>query len=204
MFKYKGFDYNLDQVTQAADDKGLSVDEYVNKFGLETVDDTEEIQTDPNEGKTNGVAETGATVTPTTGPAPEVLDNTGAPEVTGFKPVESSLGSKWTDNFVELEGVQFDDGAIGLGAVELEGVTVTADRYKQVEQDIENKNAQQVVAMSPGDISGLVKFLSDKGNDLFGKPEKAEDISTTASLYGTTVNSLIQLSGVDDLSLIHI
>ena len=137
MFKYKGFDYNLDQVTQAADDKGLSVDEYVNKFGLETVDDTEEIQTDPNEGKTNGVAETGATVTPTTGPAPEVLDNTGAPEVTGFKPVESSLGSKWTDNFVELEGVQFDDGAIGLGAVELEGVTVTADRYKQVEQDIE-------------------------------------------------------------------
>ena len=158
--------------------------------------------TDPEEGKTNGVAEEGATVTPTTGPAPEIIDDTGAPEVTGFKPVESSLGSKWTDNFVELEGVQFDDGAIGLGAIELEGVTVTADQYKKVEQDIENEGAKQVddqvIAMSPGDISGLVKFLSDKGKDLFGNPEKAEDISTTASLYGTTVNSLVQLSGVDD------
>ncbi len=154
------------------------------------------------EGKTNGVAETGATVTPETGQAPEMIDDTGAPEVTGFKPVESSLGSKWTDNFVELEGVQFDDGAIGLGAIELEGVTVTADQYKKVEQDIENEGAKQVddqvIAMSPGDISGLVKFLSDKGKDLFGNPEKAEDISTTASLYGTTVNSLVQLSGVDD------
>ena len=154
------------------------------------------------EGKTNGVAETGATVTPETGPAPEIINDTGAPEVTGFKPVESSLGSKWTDNFVELEGVQFDDGAIGLGAIELEGVTVTADQYKKVEQDIENEGAkqveEQVIAMSPGDISGLVKFLSDKGKDLFGNPEKAEDISTTASLYGTTVNSLVQLSGVDD------
>ena len=109
--------------------------------------------TDPEEGKTNGVAEEGATVTPTTGPAPEIIDDTGAPEVTGFKPVESSLGSKWTDNFVELEGVQFDDGAIGLGAIELEGVTVTADQYKKVEQDIENEGAKQVddqvIAMSP-------------------------------------------------------
>ena len=178
--------------------------EEVDIFEAETPDAvriTDEI-TDPEEGKTNGVAEEGATVTPTTGQAPEIIDDTGAPEVTGFKPVESSLGSKWTDNFVELEGVQFDDGAIGLGAVELEGVTVTADQYKKVEQDIENEGAkqveEQVIAMSPGDISGLVKFLSDKGNDLFGKPEKAEDISTTASLYGTTVNSLVQLSGVDD------
>ncbi len=64
MFKYKGFDYNLDQVTQAADNKGLSVDEYVNKFGLETVEDTVEIQTDPNEGKTNGAVETDAAVAP--------------------------------------------------------------------------------------------------------------------------------------------
>ena len=178
--------------------------EEVDIFEMETPDAiriTDEI-TDPEEGKTNGVAEEGATVTPKTGPAPEIIDDTGAPEVTGFKPVESSLGSKWTDNFVELEGIQFDDGAIGLGAIELEGVTVTADQYKKVEQDIENEGAkqveEQVIAMSPGDISGLVKFLSDKGNDLFGKPEKAEDISTTASLYGTTVNSLVQLSGVDD------
>ena len=189
MFKYKLGDdiYNVPT-------------EEVDIFEAETPDAIK--ITDEEEGKTNGVADEGATVTPTTGPAPEIIDDTGAPEVTGFKPVESSLGSKWTDNFVELEGVQFDDGAIGLGAIELEGVTVTADQYKKVEQDIENKGAkqveEQVIAMSPGDISGLVKFLSDKGKDLFGNPEKAEDISTTASLYGTTVNSLVQLSGVDD------
>ena len=39
MFRYKGFDYSLDQVTQAAEEKGLSVNDYVNEFGLETVGD---------------------------------------------------------------------------------------------------------------------------------------------------------------------
>lgn len=193
MFELNGEQYSLDQVEEAAKQSNLSLDDYIKEYSIVKLDE---------EGKTNGVAEEGATVTPETGQAPEIIDDTGAPEVTGFKPVESSLGSKWTDNFVELEGVQFDDGAIGLGAIELEGVTVTADQYKKVEQDIENEGAkqveEQVIAMSPGDISGLVKFLSDKGKDLFGNPEKAEDISTTASLYGTTVNSLVQLSGVDD------
>ena len=153
MFKYKLGDdiYNVPT-------------EEVDIFEAETPDAIK--ITDEEEGKTNGVADEGETVTPTTGPAPEIIDDTGAPEVTGFKPVESSLGSKWTDNFVELEGVQFDDGAIGLGAIELEGVTVTADQYKKVEQDIENKGAkqveEQVIAMSPGDISGLVSFYQTK------------------------------------------
>jgi hypothetical protein len=146
MFELNGKEYSLQDVEQAAASSNLSLDEYIKKAGLKTIEP----------GKTNGVAETGATVTPTTGQAPEIIDNTGAPEVTGFKPVESSLGSKWTDNFVELEGVQFDDGAIGLAAIELEGVTVTADQYKKVEQDIENEGAkqveEQVISMSPGDI----------------------------------------------------
>ena len=38
MFRYEGFDYSLDQVTDAASKKGLSVDEYVDQFGLETVE----------------------------------------------------------------------------------------------------------------------------------------------------------------------
>ena len=156
--------------------------------------------TDPEEGKTNGVAEEGATVTPKTGPAPETPENTGAPEVTGFKPVESSLGSKWTDNFVELEGVQFDDGAIGLDAIELENVTVTADRYKEVEQELQNKLAENFGTEYKGfvDLDGTVKFLSEFGNDLFGKPEKAEEISTAASLYGSFTNAMIQLATVDE------
>ena len=73
MFRYEGFDYSLDQVTDAASKKGLSVDEYVDQFGLETVGVTEEIQTDPEKGKTNGAAAKGATATPKTGQAPEIL-----------------------------------------------------------------------------------------------------------------------------------
>ena len=51
--------------------------EEVDIFEMETPDAiriTDEI-TDPEEGKTNGVAETGATVTPTTGPAPESTES---------------------------------------------------------------------------------------------------------------------------------
>ena len=73
MFKYQGFDYSLEQVTEAADNLGLTVDEYVNKHGLETVEVTEEVQTNPTEGKTNGAVAKGATATPETGQAPEIL-----------------------------------------------------------------------------------------------------------------------------------
>ncbi len=59
-------------VIEAAEVEGLSVDEYVNqKDGLETVEVTEEIQTEPTEGKTNGAVAKGATATPVTGQAPE-------------------------------------------------------------------------------------------------------------------------------------
>ena len=57
MFRYEGFDYSLDQVTDAASKKGLSVDEYVDQFGLETVEVTDEIQEPVTEGKTNGLWE---------------------------------------------------------------------------------------------------------------------------------------------------
>jgi hypothetical protein len=71
MFRYEDFDYSLDQVTDAASKKGLSVDEYVDQFGLETIEITDEIQTTPTEGKTNGAVAKGATATPVTGQAPE-------------------------------------------------------------------------------------------------------------------------------------
>ena len=126
MFRYKGFDYSLDQVTQAAEDKGLSVDDYVSEFGLETVDDTEEIQTDPSEGKTNGVAETGATVTPTTGPAPETTESDS---------VDTSLESQQIDNspeaiFKRRKLNALEEAAIMQQPVELDEVVVTADAPK--------------------------------------------------------------------------
>jgi len=63
MFKYQGFDYSLEQVTEAADNLGLTVDEYVNKHGLETVEVTNEIQTTSTKGKTSDVATVDAAVT---------------------------------------------------------------------------------------------------------------------------------------------
>jgi len=68
MFKLNGTEYSLEEVTSAAESSNLSVDEYVNEFGLETVEVTEEIQTDP-EGKTNGAVETDAAVAPVTTPS---------------------------------------------------------------------------------------------------------------------------------------
>ena len=44
MFKYQGFEYTLDEVTQAAQKENISVDKYVNKYSLENVEVTDEIQ----------------------------------------------------------------------------------------------------------------------------------------------------------------
>jgi hypothetical protein len=75
MFKYQGFEYTLDEVTQAAQKENISVDEYVNKHGLETVEVTDEIQEPVTEGKTNGAVAEGATATPVTGQAPESTES---------------------------------------------------------------------------------------------------------------------------------
>ena len=48
MFKLNGTEYSLEEVTSAAESSNLSVDEYVNEFGLETVEVTDEIQTTCN------------------------------------------------------------------------------------------------------------------------------------------------------------
>ena len=74
MFKYQGFEYTLDEVTQAAQKENISVDEYANKHGLETVEVTEEVQTDPTEGKTSDVATVDAGVTSEPDTASESTD----------------------------------------------------------------------------------------------------------------------------------
>jgi hypothetical protein len=65
MFKYEGFEYSPEEVAEAAKEKDLTVDQYIDRYGLETVEVadeiqtvevTDEIQTEPTEGKTNDVA----------------------------------------------------------------------------------------------------------------------------------------------------
>ena len=156
MFKYKGFDYNLDQVTQAADDKGLSVDEYVNKFGLETVEDTVEIQTDPNEGKTNGAVETDAAVAP----VPEQ-----ASESTESESVDISSESQPIDNspeaiFKRRKQAALDQAAIDqFGEIELEEVVVTA------KDTIAEKNPEELLETIQT-IDNEIKLLAGDNVDL--------------------------------------
>jgi hypothetical protein len=65
MFELNGEQYSLQQVEEAAKQSSMSLDDYVSEYGLIKMED---------EGKTNGVADEGATVTPTTGQAPEVTE----------------------------------------------------------------------------------------------------------------------------------
>jgi TolA-binding protein len=61
----------------STDEIQVKVDEQKAVFDAEqttTVEVTDEIQTTPTEGKTNGAAAKGATATPVTGPAPESTD----------------------------------------------------------------------------------------------------------------------------------
>ena len=55
MFELNGEQYSLEQVQEAAKQSNLSLDNYIAEYNIKKLD---------NEGKTNGVAETGATVTP--------------------------------------------------------------------------------------------------------------------------------------------
>ena len=72
MFKYEGFEYSPEEVAEAAKEKDLTVDQYIDRYGLETVEVadeiqtvevTDEIQTTPTEGKTSDVATVDAAVT---------------------------------------------------------------------------------------------------------------------------------------------
>ena len=90
MFKLNGIEYSLEEVTSAAESSNLSVDEYVNEFGLETVEVTDEIQTTPTEGKTNGAVGTDAAVAPVTTPSRASMIVDAQPESTELESVDTS------------------------------------------------------------------------------------------------------------------
>jgi len=153
MFRYEGFDYSLDQVTDAASKKGLSVDEYVDQFGLETIEITDEIQTTPTEGKTNGAVAKGATATPVTGQAPE---STGLNSENYFSVPPSEILEE--GKFVRTEeGVRFaEEGEIILAEPEKGLVApIMLDEfdiieYKKQQQQDENQAAREIMLSVTG------------------------------------------------------
>ena len=79
---YKGQTVSEDLLKQKADSLGITIDQYLEDYKDDfvvteeiqednTVEVTDEIQTTPTVGKTNGAVAKGATATPVTGQAPE-------------------------------------------------------------------------------------------------------------------------------------
>jgi hypothetical protein len=79
MFEYEGSEYTLEEVTKAAEDKKLSVEDYVSKFNLK------EIKTEQPVGKPNDVVVEDATVTSEPEQASESME---------LEPVDTSLVSQ--------------------------------------------------------------------------------------------------------------
>jgi hypothetical protein len=90
MFKLNGTEFSLEEVTSAAESSNLSVDEYVNEFGLETVEVTDEIQKPVTEGKTNGAVGVDAAVAPVATPSRASMIVDAQPESTELESVDTS------------------------------------------------------------------------------------------------------------------
>ena len=152
MFKYQGFEYTLDEVTQAASNEQLSVDDYVNKHGLETVEVTDEIQTDPEEGKTNGAAAKGATATPKTGEAPESTESDSANTLLELQKDVAKYGELDTSRDAILARrrlSRFEDKLISSQTIDLEEVVVTGfgdntlitrEEWSKLDNRLKNQN----------------------------------------------------------------
>ena len=152
MFRYEGFDYSLDQVTDAASKKGLSVDEYVDQFGLETVEVTDEIQTDPEKGKTNGAVAKGATATPKTGQAPENTESDSANTLLELQKDVAKYGELDTSRDAILARrrlSRFEDKLISSQTIDLEEVVVTGfgdntpitrEEWSKLDNRLKNQN----------------------------------------------------------------
>ena len=152
MFKYQGFEYTLDEVTQAASNEQLSVDEYVNKHGLETVEVTDEIQTTPTEGKTNGAVAKGATATPETGEAPESTESDSANTLLELQKDVAEYGELDTSRDAILARrrlSRFEDKLISSQTIDLEEVVVTGfgdntpitrEEWSKLDNRLKNQN----------------------------------------------------------------
>jgi hypothetical protein len=170
MFKLNGTEYSLEEVTSAAEASNLSVDEYVNEFGLETVEVTEEIQTEPK-GKTNGAVAKGATATPVTGQAPEILV---------LDSEDTSLDLPKIDNSEEAikkrrkENAKQDAILAAAKPIELEEVVVTGT--KPLERDaLEYIGADVFAGGTPAERlrqhQKLQQYIQEQRGNEFDVPE---------------------------------
>ena len=125
---------------------------------LSTYPDAIEV-TDPEEGKTNGVADEGATVTPTTGQAPETTESDSVDTSLELQPIDNSPEAI----FKRRKQAALDQAAIDkFGEIELEEVVVTAEdpiAEKNPEELLETVQAiDNEIKLLAGDNEGLTFF----------------------------------------------
>src|SRR6056300_78912 len=153
MYRYEGFEYTLDEVNQAAKDKNLTSAEYVNEYGLEQA--STDATDPPAKGKTNGVAQTGATVTPPTGQAPESTDLSLGDtylelqeEVDSYDPIDNSEKAIKARRALKTFDKAFE---IPLEGVEIVGV----DKKKQKDNTTLDQAGLNIWAYTPENLTAL-------------------------------------------------
>ncbi|MHA2351184.1 MAG: hypothetical protein ACXADL_16320, partial [Candidatus Thorarchaeota archaeon] len=182
MFKYEGFEYSPEEVAEAAKEKDLTVDQYIDRYGLETVEVadeiqtvevTDEIQTEPTEGKTNDVAVVDAAVTS----EPDT-----ASESTELESVDTSGELQQIDNspqaiFKRRKQAALEQAAIDeFGEIELEEVIVTADDSNRKPEDLLD-NIQKIddkIKLLAGDNKDL-KFIKPGEISALDSPKRLEE-----------------------------
>jgi len=186
MFEYEGFQYTLDEVTKAAENEKISVDEYVGKHGLKSVEITDEIQTTPTKGKTNGAVAKGATATPVTGQAPEILV---------LDSEDTSLDLPKIDNSEAAikkrrkENAKQDAILAAAKPIELEEVVVTGT--KPLERDaLEYIGADVFAGATPTERlrqhQKLQQYIQEQRGDEFDVPELSYYESTGPAATGSS------------------
>jgi hypothetical protein len=222
MFEYEGSEYTLEEVTKAAEDKKLSVEDYVSKFNLK------EIKTEQPVGKPNDVVVEDATVTSEPEQASESME---LEPVNYFLAPPSQILEK--GKFVSTpEGAVYaekgeailaqpEEGA--FAPIALEEVVITADQYKEREQQQENEAARNLIELTTGipqlteeevlkqkekegELTSITEFEEAQrisSGEIAAREKRQEellkkDLGFQESVFNSLTNGLGQLAGVDD------
>lgn len=177
MFEYEGSEYTLEEVTKAAEDKKLSVEDYVSKFNLK------EIKTEEPVEKPSDVVVQDATVTSEPEQASESME------------LESENGS--LDSIDPLDNSKeailkrrklnaLEEAAIMQQPVELEEVVVKAEApkpfsyWKDLVLSPEYEEAFEQIQKDTGEFSstrdrGVLEYLKQFGKAIYAPASKQED-----------------------------
>jgi len=192
MYKYKDYNYSLEEVQDAADKEKLSIDEYIKEFNIQKTDpdSDEEGKETPSQETVDATVEVDGTASKSETSSLELAN----PKLTNFEAYEDfvSTPSKVTpEGQIELRQRKREDVSEEIfDPVELEEVVVTGEK-------IETDAADALVKLEIEDYRSpaekLVKRLAEGV-----EPQDPATMSTARSIYNTTINALNQLSSVDE------